>query len=125
MSKWENIEDVVDDDDNDIEAQTDDEMYTGQNSQEEKTPSSNLVNPRAEAHRKLAAIPEAVTPLRTSKRRADMADQHSLERAERIKAACNLDSTPNLGNTTTSHASFLQFSNEKVVHNLNAVGISL
>jgi hypothetical protein len=74
----------------------------------------------------LAAIPEADTPTRRSKRRADTADQPSLERAERIKAARNMDATPNKGNNTMPQTSFLQqFSNEHVVKNLTAVGISL
>jgi hypothetical protein len=41
-----------------------------------------------------------------------------------FKAARNLDFTQEKGNKTTSHASFLQFPNELVVDNLNAVGIS-
>jgi hypothetical protein len=74
----------------------------------------------------LAAIPEADTPTRRSKRRADTADQPSLERAERIKAARNMDATPNKGNITMPQTSFLQqFFNEHVVKNLTAVGISL
>jgi hypothetical protein len=52
-------------------------------------------------------------------------DQSSLEQAERIKAACNLDSTPKSGNRQTSHHWFLQFSNDQIVENLNVVGITL
>jgi hypothetical protein len=52
------------------------------------------------------------------------ADQSPLEQAEKIKAAHNLDPTPKSGNKST-HNSFLQFTNEQVVENLSAVGISL
>jgi hypothetical protein len=73
----------------------------------------------------MAAIPEADTPMQRSKRRADIADQSSLEHVERIKPACNIDTTPNKGNNTTSQNSFLQFSNEQVMENLNTIDISL
>jgi hypothetical protein len=43
----------------------------------------------------------------------------------RIKAACNLDSTPKSSNSQTSHNSFLHFLNNQIVENLNAMGISL
>jgi hypothetical protein len=39
----------------------------------------------------LAAIPETESPGRRSKHRAESADESSMERAERIKAARNLD----------------------------------
>jgi hypothetical protein len=42
----------------------------------------------------LAAIPEASTPSRRSKRRVDSVDQASLERVEKLKATRNLDSLP-------------------------------
>jgi hypothetical protein len=56
------------------------------------------VTPKVQAQKALAAIPEASTPSHRSKRRASTADQSSLEQAERIKAARNLDSTPKSGN---------------------------
>jgi hypothetical protein len=78
-----------------------------------------------QAQKALAAIPEASTPSRRSKRRVSTIDQSSLEQEERIKAALNLDSTPKLGNRQASHNSFLQFSNDQIVFNLSVVGISL
>jgi uncharacterized protein (DUF1501 family) len=59
--------------------------------------------------RMMAAISEASTPSRRAKRRADTAHQASLERAEKIKAAQNLDATPIKGNTEISEKSFLHF----------------
>jgi hypothetical protein len=47
----------------------------------------------------LAAIPEVATPGRRSKRRAKTAVEVSLDRAERLKAAHNLDFTSGKGNT--------------------------
>jgi hypothetical protein len=123
MSQWENIDDVVGDDD--IEDQIEAERNSGHISHELEAPGSKPVNPITEAQRALAAIPEAVTPLHTRKRRADMADQHSLKHAERIKVAHNLDSTLKLGNNATPQASFLQFSDANLVDHLTAVGISL
>jgi hypothetical protein len=86
---------------------------------------SSQVIPRAAAQGDLAVVPEATTPPRTSKRRADTIAEPSLERAERLKAARNLDATTKKGNDITSHISFLQFSDDLVVDNLSAVGISL
>jgi aspartokinase len=63
--------------------------------------------------------------LRRSKRRADTTGEPSLEHAVRIKAARNLDFNLKKGTKNTSHALFLQFSNEHVVDNLSVVGISL
>jgi hypothetical protein len=82
-------------------------------------------SPRAVELRELAAIPEADTPSRKSKRRVNSGDEHSLDRAERIKAARNLDFAPEKGNSSTHQASFIHFSNECVIDNLNSVGISL
>jgi hypothetical protein len=101
------------------------EIYYEMNSPEAEASGSELVTPRAEAQRDLAAIPEAETPSRRSRRRADTTDEPSLEHAERIKVASNLDSIPESGKRITSHASFLQFSYEHVVDNLSVVGISL
>jgi hypothetical protein len=74
-------------------------------SQEDEVLASVAANQKSAAQEGLTAIPEAFTPLRSSKRRAVTADQHSLERAERLKAARNLDYTPKLGNNSTSHPS--------------------
>jgi hypothetical protein len=101
------------------------EMYNEMTSSEVDASGSEPLTPRAETHRELAAISEVGTPSRRSKRRADTADEPSLERAERIKAARNLDFNPKKGTKTTSHASFLQFSDEHVVDNLCTIGISL
>jgi hypothetical protein len=73
------------------------EMYNEMTSSEVDAPGSEPVTPRAETHRELAAISEVGTPSRRSKRRADTADEPSLERAERIKATCNLDFNPKKG----------------------------
>jgi hypothetical protein len=48
----------------------------------------------------MAVIPETETPGRRSKRRAETVDESSMERAERIKAAHNLDFQ---GNFELSH----------------------
>jgi hypothetical protein len=72
----------------------------------------------------LAAIPEASTPSRRSKRRVDSVDQASLERAEKLKAARNLDSLPKQGTNDIPDKS-LHFSSKQVYDNLNSVGICL
>jgi hypothetical protein len=82
-------------------------------------------NMRSVTQREMAAIPEANALSHKSKRRAESADEHSLDRAEWIKAACNLDFTAEKGNISMTHASFIHFSNENVVENLQYVGISL
>jgi hypothetical protein len=69
----------------------------------------------------LVAIPETESPGRC-KRRAESADEPSFECVERIKAARNLDFR---GKIDSAHLSFLQFSNEDVMNNLDAVGINL
>jgi hypothetical protein len=69
----------------------------------------------------LATIPETKSPGR-SKRRADTMDESSLERVERIKAAHNLDFK---GKPDSTQLSFLQFSKDDVISNLDAVGINL
>jgi hypothetical protein len=84
-----------------------------------------LASPEATRLRELAAILEVETPLRKSKRRASFGDENSLERAARIKATRNLDFKKDKGNSNTSHASFIHFSDEHVVGNLSAVGVSL
>jgi hypothetical protein len=71
-----------------------------------------------------AAIPEASTPSRKSKRRAASADEHSLERAEKIKAAKNLDAPLKQGNQT-AEITFLNLSTEYVSHNLANLGMCL
>jgi hypothetical protein len=117
----ENIE-VLDAEDSESQTELDDSV---QFSQEDEVLASVATNQKSAAQEALAAIPGAVTPLRSRKRRAVTADQHSQERAERLKAARNLDYVLELGNNSTSHPSFLKFSNELVVGNLNVVGISL
>jgi hypothetical protein len=70
------------------------EVYTEPISSDSEGPNSESVTPVAEAQVvDMAAIPEADTPMRRSKRRAETADEPSLERAERIKAARNVDTT--------------------------------
>jgi hypothetical protein len=101
------------------------EIHNKMTSAEVVVPGSEPVTPRAETHRALTAIDEVGTPSRRSKTRADMADEPSLERAERIKAARNLDFNPKKGTKNTSHVSFLEFSNEHVDDNLSVVGVSL
>jgi hypothetical protein len=101
------------------------EGVDGVNSQGVEAFDAEMKLPEEEAHRALADIPKANTRSRKSKRRADTTAELSMERAERLKAARNLDFTQENGNKNTSHASFLQFPNEIVVDNLNAVGISL
>jgi hypothetical protein len=73
----------------------------------------------------MAAIPEASTPSRRSKRRADSAAQARLQRAEKIKAARSLDASPKQGNIETTDNTFLHFISEQVNHNLNNISISL
>jgi hypothetical protein len=63
-------------------------------------------NLMGESQRELAAIPEANTPSRKSKRRAESVNVHSLERAERIKAACTLDFALEKGTNSKPNSSF-------------------
>jgi hypothetical protein len=123
----ENTEGLVDLDDLEDVDDLDDleEVYNEMKSPIAVVSGSSQVIPRAAAQGDLAAVPEATTPPRTSKRRADTIAEPSLERAERLKAARNLDATTKKGNDITSHISFLQFSDDLVVDNLSAVGISL
>jgi hypothetical protein len=72
----------------------------------------------------LHAISEASTSSRKSKRRTASADEHSLERAERIKVAKNLDAPPKQGNQTAK-ITFLNLSTEYVSHNLANLGMCL
>jgi hypothetical protein len=55
----------------------------------------------------LAAIPEASPPSRRSKQRAENADQSNLERAEKMKAARNLDVSYDQGITDPAASSFI------------------
>jgi ribosomal protein L9 len=73
----------------------------------------------------MAAIIEASPPSRRSKRRADTADQANLERAEKLKAAQNLDPSPKQGTIESSDKSFLNYSSAQVADNLNTIGICL
>jgi hypothetical protein len=70
----------------------------------------------------LATIPETESLGRRSKRRADTMDESSLERVERIQAAHNLDFK---GKPDSAWLSFLQFSKDDVISNLDVVGINL
>jgi hypothetical protein len=79
----------------------------------------------AEVQREIAAIPEASTPSSKSKRRTQSVDEHSLDRAKRIKAARNLDFNSVKGNSSTIESSFIHFSNDNVKKNLQSIGISL
>jgi hypothetical protein len=79
----------------------------------------------AEVQREMAAILEASTPLCKSKRRAQSVDEHSLDRAERIKAVQNLDFNSVNGNSSTTEYPFAHFSNDNVIENLQSIGISL
>jgi hypothetical protein len=124
MIQWEHTEDMEDVDDME-EMENVEEIYNEMNSPGVEASGSEPAMPRTEAQRDLAALPEVETPSRRSRRRADTADEPSLEHGERIKATSNLDSIPKRGKKITSHASSLQFSNEHVVYNLSAVGISL
>lgn len=74
---------------------------------------------------KLAAVSEAATPTRRSKRRAASTEESSVERAEKIKAVRNLDANPCEGNTASSNGSFLQFTDKLIVDNMSSVGILL
>jgi hypothetical protein len=69
----------------------------------------------------LVVIPETESPGR-SKRRAESDDESSMEQAERIKAARNLDFD---SNTNHSQPSSLPFSDANVLNNLGVVGILL
>jgi hypothetical protein len=80
---------------------------------------------KAVIQREIAAIPEASTLSHKRKRRAQSPDKHSLDRAERMKAARNLDFTSENGNSSDAQTSFVQFSNCNVIENLQFIGISL
>jgi hypothetical protein len=79
----------------------------------------------AEVHRDFAAILEASTPSCKSKWRAQSTDEHSLDRAEQIKAAHNLDFNKANGNNNKTHSSFIHLSNDFVTKNLQSIGILL
>jgi hypothetical protein len=81
--------------------------------------------PDAMQLRELAAISEADTPSHKSKRRTNSEDEHSLDRAERIKVVRNLDFTKEKGNTSMPPTSFVHFPNECVVDKLAVIDISL
>jgi hypothetical protein len=70
----------------------------------------------------LVANPKTESPGKRSKCGAETVDKSSLERAERIKAARNLDFQGNI--EPPQPPSFLA-SDEEVIHNLGVVGISL
>jgi hypothetical protein len=79
----------------------------------------------AQMKKDLVAIPEAETPSCKSKRRSKIVDENSLDRAEWIKAAWNLDFTSKKGNNSKSNVSFVHLSNENVIDKLQGVSISL
>jgi hypothetical protein len=60
------------------------------------------------------------TPLRRSKKRKLTVDEHSLERAERIKAKKNLDEP-----SMSCCKSFLTFTDSHIALNISELGISM
>ena len=64
-----------------------------------------------------------LTPVRRSKRNADVADVHSLEKAEKRVAINNLDDPQ--GNAKAVFNSVVSFSSDRIEQNLGGVGISL
>jgi hypothetical protein len=88
------------------------EVYEGE------TPVQDLTNMKVVVQREMVVISEARTPSCKSKRRAQSADKHSLDRAKRIKAAHNLGYTSEKGNSSMTQTSFIHFSNENVIGNL-------
>jgi hypothetical protein len=89
------------------------------------TPVHSPAQMEAKEYLEVAVIPEASTPSRKSKRRAKTADEHSLDRAERIKAAWNLNFNSAKGNSNKTESSLIHLSNECVTKNLQSIGISL
>jgi hypothetical protein len=79
---WESWDIAVERDDN--EAYSEDELM---GVFEEEVRGDEWASPEAMQLRELAAIPEANTPSRKSKRQANSDDEHSLDKAERIKTA--------------------------------------
>jgi hypothetical protein len=96
----------------DMDAYSEDELMEAF---QEEVRGDELANPEAKRLRELATIPEADTPLHKSKRRVNFEDEHSLDRAERIKAARNQDFTKEKDNTITPLTSFVHFPNDCVV----------
>jgi hypothetical protein len=70
-------------------------------------------------------IPKAHMSLHRSKRRAALADQDSGERAEKLKAARNLDSLCTNGNESSPKPSFLQLSNDVIISNMSDIEITV
>jgi hypothetical protein len=89
------------------------------------TPVHDPATKESEVQREIAVILKASTPSRKSKRKAQSADEHSLDRAEQIKAVRNLDFNSEKGNSSTTETLFVHFSNDNVIGNLQSVGISL
>jgi hypothetical protein len=99
---------------------SEDDMAT--TAMQSSTPAITLANTQAAD---LAAIPKASTPSRKrSKRRAGSADEHSMDRAERMKAAKNLDAPLKQGNNPTEQ-SFINFTSEQISHDLDNLGFCL
>jgi hypothetical protein len=84
---------------------------------------AKVVQTSEEKARDLAAVPEADTTSRRSKRRAALADQDSGERAEKLKATRNLDAPCNNDNENTPTPSFLQLSNDDIISNMSDIGM--
>jgi hypothetical protein len=82
------------------------------------TPVNDPAKNKVVVQKETATILEASTLWRKSKRRAQSADEHSLDRAEWMKAARNLDFMSEIGNNSATQTSFVQFSNSNVIENL-------
>jgi hypothetical protein len=105
---------------NKLEFFSEDDMAT--TAMQSSTPAITSANTQAAD---LAAIPKASTPSRKrSKRRAGSADEHSMDRAERMKAAKNLDAPLKQGNNPTEQ-SFINFTSEQISHDLENLGFCL
>jgi hypothetical protein len=120
LDQLENLDDLMEYEGTQVP--TDDEL---ENIFVEEVPWKETAQPTVEDQRALAAIPDTATPSCASKRRAGSVAKNSLDRAERIKAARNLDFILEKGNCDTSQISFISFSNEHMVDNLEVLGISL
>jgi hypothetical protein len=102
-----------------FEVQSDDQLP---DAYEDDAPVRDPASLRVVVQGELAAIPEANTPSRKSKRRADSVEEHSLDRAEQMKVARNLDFTSDIGNNSMSQASLIHLYNECVIDKLEVVG---
>jgi hypothetical protein len=80
---------------------------------EEDARGDEPTSPEARQLRELAVIPKVESLSCKSKRRAQSGDEHSLDRAMRIKAARNLDLSKEKDNSSTTHASLFIFQMSK------------